>query len=225
MRVPPVPQILQVPDAEKTLRSWELYLGQLQEIVDGYQATIDSLQASVTSLETTATGLQNQLDTINASRAAVMLDADNAAIGAGTVPVVVTGLTKAVKIGEEWFVEWILDVAQSVTDDVLSFKVLASAGTFTGRYTVLGLNGVAGTWGGGVDILEAAVGAATAASDFAPGGKTAGGITTVVIRARGMQSVADGTLQIALVATDASGAASGTATVKAHSLMLSRKAV
>lgn len=218
MRVPPVPQILQVPDAEKTLRSWELYLGQLQEIVDGYQATIDALQ-------TTVTDLQTDVDSINASRVTAMLGADNAAIAAGSTPVTVGNLGQAVKVGEAWFVEWILDVVQSVANDVLVFNVYPDVGTFTGRYTVTALNGVAGTWDGGVDLIEAPIGTPTTASDFAPGGKTAGGLTTVSVRARGVHSVADGLLRVGLVATDAAGAPSGTATVKAHSLMFSRKAV
>lgn len=225
MRVPPVPKISAVPDTEKLLRDWERYLSGLQELVDSSQATIDALQTTVSGLQTTVTGLQTDVDSINASRVTAMLGTDNAAIAAGSTPVTVSNLGQTVKIGEAWFVEWILDVVQSVANDVLVFNVYPDAGAFTGRYTVTALNGVAGTWDGGVDLIEAPIGTQTTASDFAPGGKTAGGLTTVSVRARGVHSVADGLLRVGLVATDAAGAPSGTATVKAHSLMLSRKAV
>ena len=154
------------------------------------------------------------------------LTADNSAIAAAapTTVVAVAGLQQAANINDEWDIEWILHIANSVATDVFAFNVSSSAGTFTGRYTVTGANGVPGTGAGVVKFLQQPCGTITVASANAPGNTgTIGLITTVIIRAQGKLTVAAGSIQVLLRAGTSAAASSGTATVKLQSQMIARR--
>lgn len=152
------------------------------------------------------------------------LAADATAIAAGTTPTAVATLQQAVKNGEAWDLEWLLDVTFSVTTDVLIVNVNATAGTATGTYSIEGCNGVPDTGAGTDKHITLNVATALAASASCPGNP---GSTTkkcrVIVRATSVQSSADGTLQVLIRAVTSAGASSGTVTVKAGSQMIANR--
>jgi hypothetical protein len=150
------------------------------------------------------------------------LTADNAAIAAAvpTTALQVANLTQAANIGEEWDIEWIIDIANSIAADVFVFNVTSTAGTLTGRYVVYGANGVPNTGAAVAKCWQMPAGTITVANANAPGATgTIGLVCTVVIRARVKLTVANGTIQLLLRAGTNAAASSGTATVKAQSQM------
>ncbi|MCW2968103.1 MAG: Chaperone of endosialidase [Solirubrobacteraceae bacterium] len=154
------------------------------------------------------------------------LTADNAAIAAATptTGVAVATLQQAVGLNEEWDIEWILHVANSVATDVFVVNVAPTAGTFTGRVTVIGQNGVPTAGAGVAKILQGPAGTITTATANAPGNTgTIGLVTTIIVRAQGKQTVAGGTLQVQLRAGTSAAVSSGTATVKAQSQMIATR--
>lgn len=154
------------------------------------------------------------------------LTADNAAIAAAvpTSVVAVTGLQQAVAIGEEWDIEWILDLANSIAADVFVFNILTNAGTLSGRYVVEGTNGVPNTGAGVVKWWSMPAGTITVASANAPGATgTIGLVVTVTIRARIKLTVSGGTVSVGVRAGTNAAASSGTATVKASSQMIANR--
>jgi hypothetical protein len=154
------------------------------------------------------------------------LTADNAAIAAAvpTTFVAVAGLTQAVGVNEEWDVEWVLHIANSVATDVFVVNVSPTAGTFTGRYTVIGQNGVPTAGAGVVKHLLNPTGTGTTATANAPGNTgTIGLVTTIIVRAQGKQTVSAGSLQVSLRAGTSAAASSGTATVKTQSQMIATR--
>lgn len=160
------------------------------------------------------------------SRVAVRLTADNAAIAAAapTTALQVANLIQAAVVGDEWDIEWILDIANSVAADVFVFNVTSTAGTLTGRFTVEGTNGVPNLGAGVVKFWSTPAGTLTIANANAPGATgTIGLVLTVVVRARVKLTVAPGNIQLLLRAGTNAAAASGTATVKAQSQMIARK--
>lgn len=160
------------------------------------------------------------------SRVAVRLTADNAAIAAAvpTTALQVANLTVAALINDEYDIEWILDIANSIAADVFVFNVTSTLGTLTGRFTVEGTNGVPNLGAGVVKLWSMAAGTLTTANANAPGATgTIGLVLTVVIRARVKLTVANGTIQLLLRAGTNAAASSGTATVKAQSQMIARK--
>lgn len=157
----------------------------------------------------------------------VRLTADNAAIAAAapTTALQVANLVQAAVINDEWEIEWILDIANSIAADVFVFNVTSTAGTLTGRFTVEGTNGVPNLGAGVVKLWSMPAGTLTTANANAPGATgTIGLVLTVVIRARVKLTVANGTIQLLLRAGTNAAASSGTATVKAQSQMIARKA-
>jgi hypothetical protein len=150
------------------------------------------------------------------------LTADNAAIAAAvpTTALQVAGLTQAANINEEWDIEWIVDIANSVAADVFVFNVTSTAGTLTGRYVVYGASGVPNTGAAVAKCWQMPAGTITVANANAPGATgTIGLVCTVVIRARVKLTVANATIQLLLRAGTNAAASSGTATVKAQSQM------
>lgn len=165
-------------------------------------------------------------DPAYASLVTARLTADNAPIAAAvpTTVVTVAGLIQAALIGEEWDIEWILDIANSIAADVFVFNVTSSAGTLTGRYVVTGVNGVPGTGAGVAKVLQQAAGTITVASANAPGATgTIGLVTTVSVRFRGKLTVANANIQVGIRAGTNAAASSGTATVKIQSQMSATK--
>lgn len=156
------------------------------------------------------------------------LTADNAAIAAATptTGVAVAGLQQAVNVNEEWDVEWILYVANSIAADVFVINVVPTAGTFTGRVRVEGVNGVPTAGAGVVKFLDGPAGTITTATANAPGNTgTIGLVTTIRVRAQGKQTVSNGTLTVQLRAGTNAAASSGTATVKLQSQMTALRIV
>ncbi len=150
------------------------------------------------------------------------LTADNTAIAAAvpTTVVTVANLVQAANANEEWDIEWILHIANSVAADVFVFNVTSSAGTLTGRYTVTGTNGVPDTGAGVEKRWSMAAGTITTATANAPGATgTIGKIVTVTIRAHVKLTVAGGNIQVGCRAGTNAAASSGTATVKTQSQM------
>lgn len=161
------------------------------------------------------------------SRVAVRLTADNAPIAAAvpTTALQVANLVQPAVINDEWEIEWIIDIANSIAADVFVFNVTSTAGTLTGRFTVEGTNGVPNLGAGVVKLWSMAAGTLTTANANAPGATgTIGLVLTVTVRARVKLTVANGTIQLLLRAGTNAAASSGTATVKAQSQMIARKA-
>lgn len=160
------------------------------------------------------------------SRVAVRLTVDNAAIAAAvpTTALQVANLIQAALINDEWDIEWILEIANSIAADVFVFNVTSTAGTLTGRYTVEGTSGVPNTGAGVPKLWSMPAGTITVANANAPGATgTIGLVLTVIIRARVKLTVANATIQLLLRAGTNAAASSGTATVKAQSQMIARK--
>lgn len=174
------------------------------------------------------TGKGTGVDPAYSSLVTVRLTADNAAIAAAapTTALQVALLTQAANVGEEWDIEWIIDIANSVAADVFVFNVTSTAGTLTGRYTVEGTTGVPGTGAGVYKLLQQPAGTITVASANAPGATgTIGLVLTVTIRARVKLTVSNGTIQLLLRAGTNAAASSGTAVVKAQSQMIATRIV
>lgn len=172
------------------------------------------------------TGRGSGVDPVYASFVTVRLTADNAAIAAAvpTTALQVANLTQAANINEEWDLEWIIEIANSVATDVFVFNVTSTAGTLTGRYTVMGTNGVPNTGAGVEKRWSMPAGTITVANANAPGATgTIGLVVTVTIRARVKLTVANGTIQLLLRAGTNAAASSGTATVKAQSQLIATR--
>lgn len=172
------------------------------------------------------TGKGAGVDPAYVSLVTVRLTADNAAIAAAapTTALQVANLTQAANIGEEWDIEWILDIANSIAADVFVFNVTSTLGTLTGRYVVEGANGVPGTGAAVVKRLMQPAGTITVASANAPGASgTIALVTTVTIRARVKLTVANGVIQLLLRAGTSAALTSGTATVKLQSQMIATR--
>lgn len=172
------------------------------------------------------TGQGQEADPTFLSLITARLTADNGAIAAAvpTSVVAVTGLQQAVAINEEWDIEWILELANSVAADVFVFNILTSAGTLGGRYSVLGANGVPTTGAAVPKFWQMPAGTITVANANAPGATgTIGLVTTVIIRARVKLTVAGGTVSVGVRAGTNAAASSGTATVKAASQMIANR--
>lgn len=171
-------------------------------------------------------GRGSGVDPAYASFVSVRLTADNAAIAAAapTTALQVANLTQAALINEEWDLEWIIEIANSVAADVFVFNVTSTAGTLTGRYTVEGTNGVPNLGAGVVKFWSVPAGTLTTANANAPGATgTIGLVLTVVIRARVKLTVANGTIQLLLRAGTNAAASSGTAVVKSGSQLIANK--
>jgi hypothetical protein len=154
------------------------------------------------------------------------LTADNAAIAAGatTTQVAIGGLQQAVGVNEEWDIEWIVDLIFSVTTDIAVFNVLPTAGTFTGQYTIEGVNGNQTAGSGAFKRTCLATGTASAASTNNPGNTGSATVkATVTIRARGKQTGSAGTLQLLARAGTSGALTSGTLTVKAQSQIIATR--
>lgn len=154
------------------------------------------------------------------------LTADNAPIAAAvpTSVVAVAGLTQNVGLGEEWDLEWILELANSIAADVFVFNILTSAGTLGGRYVVEGSNGVPNTGAGVVKRWSMPAGTITVASANAPGATGTIGLALAVnIRARIKLTVAGGTISVGVRAGTNAAASSGTATVKSTSQLIANR--
>lgn len=160
------------------------------------------------------------------SRVSVRLTADNAAIVAAvpTTALQVANLTVAALINDEWDLEWVLDIANSIAADVFVFNVTSTVGTLTGRYTVEGTTGVPNTGAGTLKLWSMPAGTLTLATANAPGATgTIGLVLTVVVRARVKLTVANATIQLLLRAGTNAALSSGTAVVKAQSQLIARK--
>lgn len=174
------------------------------------------------------TGKGAGVDPAYGSLVTARLTADNAPIAAAvpTTVVTVAGLVQAALINEEWDIEWLLDIANSIAADVFVFNVTSSAGTLTGRYVVTGVNGVPGTGAGVAKVLQQPAGTITVASVNAPGNTgTIGLVTTVSVRFRGKLTVANANIQLGIRAGTSGALTSGTATVKIQSQMSATKIV
>lgn len=172
------------------------------------------------------TGQGQEADPTFLSLITARLTADNAPIAAAvpTSVVAVAGLQQAVAVNEEWDIEWILEIANSIAADVFVFNILTSAGTLGGRYSVLGANGVPTTGAGVVKFWQMPAGTITVASANAPGATgTIGLVVTAMIRARVKLTVAGGTISVGVRAGTNAAASSGTATVKAASQMIANR--
>lgn len=172
------------------------------------------------------TGQGQEADPTFLSLITARLTADNAAIAAAvpTSVVAVTGLQQAIAVNEEWDIEWILELANSIAADVFVFNILTSAGTLGGRYSVLGASGVPTTGAAVPKFWQMPAGTITVANANAPGATgTIGLVTTVIIRARVKLTVAGGTVSVGVRAGTNAAASSGTATVKATSQMIANR--
>lgn len=173
------------------------------------------------------TGAGSGADPLYKAPVTTRLTADNAAIAAAvpTTALAIANLNQAVAVNEEWDVEWILHIANSIAADVFVFSVNVSAGTFTGRVVIMGANGVPTTGAAVAKEIHIATGVLSTANANAPGATgTIGLVTTVRIRAQGIQTVNPGTLQVSARAGTSAAASSGTLTVKARSQMTARRA-
>jgi hypothetical protein len=172
------------------------------------------------------TGQGQEADPKFLSLITARLTADNAPIAAAvpTSVVAVAGLQQAVAINEEWDIEWILELANSIAADVFVFNILTSAGTLAGRYVVEGTNGVPNTGAGVVKRWSMPAGTITVANANAPGATgTIGLVVAVNIRARIKLTVAGGTISVGVRAGTNAAASSGTATVKSTSQMIANR--
>jgi hypothetical protein len=172
------------------------------------------------------TGNGNEAEPTFKSLITTRLTADNAAIPAATPTsvVAVAGLTQLVGLNEEWDIEWILELANSIAADVFVFNILTSGGTLGGRYTVLGANGVPNAGAAVMKFWQMPAGTITVANANAPGATgTIGLVTTVMIRARVKLTVAGGTISVGVRAGTNAAVSSGTATVKAASQLIANR--
>lgn len=151
------------------------------------------------------------------------LTSDNSPISAGTTPSSVSVLNKTVDVGSEWDFEWRIAYTLSVATDVVIVNVSAGAGTCTGVYEVVGVNGAPDTGAGTSKRIVNDIGTALAASTNCPGNP---GSTTLkgvlVVRTSFKQTVAAGSVNLGLRAVSSGGASSGTLTVKTQSQLIYR---
>lgn len=194
--------------------------------VSGYASLDATTKVPIAQLPTGATSTTVCLGNDIRLPVILRLTADNSAIAAAapTTALQVAGLTQAAQINDEWDIEWILEIANSIAADVFVFNVTSTAGTLTGRYTVTSSTGIPTAGAGVVKILMNPAGTLTTATANAPGATgTIGLVLTVVIRAQVKLTVSAGTIQCLLRAGTNAALTSGTAVVKAQSQMIASR--